>query len=126
MVLGRIRNTDTVVVGERALFREGVAALLRHASYKIIARAKWCFELRDVRPSTRILVILGVHSDDNISECCESIKCLRTLFHVAEARSPANLQQILLVGLDGYVANLRHLTVSSRKSFSPSAVPWEV
>jgi DNA-binding NarL/FixJ family response regulator len=113
-MVGRSQNTDTVIVGERALFREGVVALPRHASYKITASAKWYSELKDVRPSTgwRILVILGVDSDDNISECCESIKILRTLFPgsaivlIAEARRPANLQQILVVAPDGYVVNL--------------------
>jgi hypothetical protein len=51
-VVGRSQNTDTVIVGERALFREGVAALLRDISYKIIASAKWYSELKDVHPST--------------------------------------------------------------------------
>ena len=40
------QSTGTVIVGQRALFREGVAALLRHTPYKVIASAQRSFVCR--------------------------------------------------------------------------------
>jgi two-component system nitrate/nitrite response regulator NarL len=105
----------TVVVAQRALLREGVAALLQHTNYKVIASASGASELKDLRvpPGRRTLVILGIDdADGNIAEAAENITVLRSLFSdstivvVAEIRSPINMQQILALVPDGYIANL--------------------
>jgi two-component system, NarL family, nitrate/nitrite response regulator NarL len=107
-------STGTVIVGQRALFREGVAALLRHTRYKVIATAQRYSELRNVHASTgpRTLVILGV-DDESASEVSENIKALRSRFPsctmvvIAETRGPASFQQIMMTAPDGYVSNLK-------------------
>jgi two-component system, NarL family, nitrate/nitrite response regulator NarL len=114
-VVRRSQSTGTIIVGPRALFRESVAALLRHTPYKVIASAQRSSELKDVRApvGSRMLVILGVEdSNGNTSEAGENIKALRTRFPgstivvIAETRTPTNFQQIMMAAPDGYVANL--------------------
>jgi two-component system, NarL family, nitrate/nitrite response regulator NarL len=109
---GHSQSTGTIVVGQRALFREGVAALLRNTHYKVIATAQRSSELK-VRTSTvsPTLVILGI--DDENSNAGENIKALRSLFPgstivvIAETRHPVNFQQIMMAAPDGYVSNLK-------------------
>jgi two-component system, NarL family, nitrate/nitrite response regulator NarL len=115
-MVARSQSTGTVIVGQRALFREGVAALLRHTPYKVIATAERSSELGNVRASTgsRTLVILGVDDEtESASEVSKDIQTLRSLFSdstifvIAETRSPASLQQIIMAAPDGYVSNLK-------------------
>jgi len=108
------QSTGTVIVGQRALFREGVAALLRHTPYKVIASAEQSSELRNVRASgSRTLVILGVGETESASAVSENIKTLRSRFPdgtivvIAETRSSAIFQQIIAAAPDGYVSNLK-------------------
>jgi two-component system, NarL family, nitrate/nitrite response regulator NarL len=110
------RSTGTVIVARRDLLREGVAALLSHSPYKIVATAQRPSELRDLphtMSGSRILVILGMDdSNGGASELSENIRSLRSLFPdstivvIAENHSPANVQQIVMAGPNGYVANL--------------------
>jgi two-component system nitrate/nitrite response regulator NarL len=109
------QNTGAIIVGQRALFREGVAALLRHTSYKVIASAQRSSELKNVRVSTgsRTLIILGIDDEHgNTSQTAEKIKSLRILFPgstivvIAETRNPSGFQQIMMAAPDGYVSNL--------------------
>src|SRR6516162_50762 len=108
------QSTGTVIVGQRALFREGVAALLRHTPYKVIASAEQSSELRNVRASgSRTLVILGVGETESASAVSENIKTLRSRFPdgtivvIAETRSSASFQQIITAASDGFVSNLK-------------------
>lgn len=113
---GGSQSTGTVIVARRALLREGVAALLRHTPYKIIATAQRPTELKDLPHSTtgsRILIILGLDdSSVGASELAEDVRSLRSLFAgstivvIAESHSPANVQQIVMAAPNGYVANL--------------------
>jgi two-component system, NarL family, nitrate/nitrite response regulator NarL len=114
-VVGTSKSTGTVIVGQRALFREGVAALLRHTPYKVVATAQRPSELKDVRASagSRMLVILGINeSNGSTTEAAENIKALRSLFPasrivvIAENHGPTNFQHIMMAAPDGYVANL--------------------
>jgi two-component system nitrate/nitrite response regulator NarL len=114
-MVGHSQSTGTIIIGQRALFREGVAALLRHTRYKVVASAQRSSEIKHVHtsPGARTLIILGVEeSNGNSFEASEHIKTLRSLFPdstivvVAETHAPANFQQILMAGPDGYVANL--------------------
>lgn len=110
------QSTGTVIVARRALLREGVAGLLRHTPYKIIATAQCPSELKDLPHSTsgsRMLIILGVDdSNSDASELTENVKSLRSLFTgstivvIAESHSLASVQQIVMAGPNGYVANL--------------------
>ena len=115
-MVARSQSTGTIIVGQRALFREGVAALLRHTPYKVISTAERSSELRNVRASTgsRTLVILGIDDEtESASEVSKNIKTLRSLFPgstivvIAETRSPASFQQIIMAAPDGYVSNLK-------------------
>ena len=113
-MVARSQSTGTVIVGQRALFREGVAALLRHTPYKVIATAEQSSELRNVRASgSRTLVILGVGETESASAVSENIKTLRSRFPdgtivvIAETRSSASFEQIIMAAPDGYVSNLK-------------------
>ena len=109
------QSTGTVIVGQRALFREGVAALLRHTPYKVSATVERSSELRNVRASgSRTLVILGVDDEtESASAVSENIKTLRSRFPdgtivvIAETRSSASFQQIITAAPDGFVSNLK-------------------
>jgi two-component system, NarL family, nitrate/nitrite response regulator NarL len=110
---GGSQSTGTVVVARGALLREGVAALLRNSPYKIIATAQRPSELKNLQhpaSGSRILIIVGL--DDSNLELGENVRSLRSLFPgstivvIAESHSAANLQQIVMAGPNGYVANL--------------------
>jgi two-component system nitrate/nitrite response regulator NarL len=114
-MVGHSQSTITVVVGQRALFREGVAALLRDSLFKVVATAPRASELKELRgsPGSRKLIILGTDDGNgDVSDTSENIKALRSLFPgskivvIAEMRGSTNLQQILLAAPDGYIANL--------------------
>jgi two-component system nitrate/nitrite response regulator NarL len=114
-VVARSQTTGTIIIGQRALFREGVAALLKHTPYKIIATAQRPSELKEVRPpaGSRPLIILGVDdATEGASEASANIRALRsqipgsTIVVIAETHTPVNFQQILMAAPDGYVANL--------------------
>ncbi len=109
------QSTSTVIVGHRALLREGLVALLQYTPYKVIASASRASELKNVHvpEGRRTLVIMGI-DDGNGSgtEIAESISLLRSLFSesrvvlVAETRGPTDMQQILSLSPNGYIANL--------------------
>jgi two-component system nitrate/nitrite response regulator NarL len=110
------QSTGAVIVGQRALFREGVASLLRDTPYKVIATAERSSELRNTRASTgsRTLVILGADDEtESASKVGENVKTLRSFFPgstivvIAETRSPASFEQIVMAAPDGYVSNLK-------------------
>jgi two-component system nitrate/nitrite response regulator NarL len=99
-------------VGQRALLREGLAALLHNTPYKVIANASCRAELKEVSvpAGRRTLVIIGM-DDANGNEAAETIHGLRAtlpdsrIVVVAEMRGPFDLQKIATLA-DGYVANL--------------------
>jgi two-component system nitrate/nitrite response regulator NarL len=113
---GSGQSTGTVIVARRALLREGVAALLKHSPYKIIATAQRPSELKDLPHSTsgsRFLIIVGMdNSNGGVPEVADNVRSLRALFPsstivvIAENHSPAIVQQIMMAGPNGYVANL--------------------
>jgi DNA-binding NarL/FixJ family response regulator len=109
------QSTFTVIVGRRALLREGITSLLRHTVYKIVASAPHASELRDItlprgRPTLVILCIGGRNGD--LDESAESIRQLRSQFAgskivvVAEITAPADIQRVLALSADAYIHNL--------------------
>jgi two-component system nitrate/nitrite response regulator NarL len=114
-MVARSQSTGTVIVGQRALFREGVAALLRHTPYKVIASAQRSSEIKNVRAcaGSRTLVILGIdEGNGNASQAAENVKALRSLFPgstivaIAETSHPSSFEQIMMAAPNGYVSNL--------------------
>lgn len=111
---------STVIVGQRALLREGIASLLHDSAYKVIAGVAQTSELKSIRipAGRRVLVIFqmnGLRMDGsaaNFEDAAESIRLLRSLLPdskvvvVAETSTPVDLQQIVALGPDGYVLNL--------------------
>jgi two-component system nitrate/nitrite response regulator NarL len=116
----RVRTTasniiSTIVVARRALLREGIASLLQHSPYKVIASTASASELKDVElpPGRRTLVILGINgSNGTPDETAEDILLLRSKFAdskivvVAEITEPAEIQPVLALSPDGYIVNL--------------------
>jgi two-component system, NarL family, nitrate/nitrite response regulator NarL len=109
------QSLSTVIVGRRALLREGIASLLQHTAYKVVAGAAGAAELEDLRfpPGRRMLAILGIDgTNGNFQEVAESIQRLRSLTPdgkivlVAETSGPVDLQRILGLAPDGYILNL--------------------
>jgi two-component system nitrate/nitrite response regulator NarL len=110
------KSMSTIIVGEHTLLREGLASLLLHTPYKVIAAAAKTSELKDVRvpPGVRTLVILQIDGPGgNVEEPSESIRLLRSLFCdckivvVAETSGPVDMQRIMACAPDGYILNLR-------------------
>lgn len=104
-----------VIVSQRPLLREGLASLLQNSRFRVIASAASGPEIKDVRISSgrRVLSIVGIDdSDKGIIEAAENIKFLRLRFAetkivlVAEIRGPLDIQQIVALTPNGYIANL--------------------
>jgi two-component system, NarL family, nitrate/nitrite response regulator NarL len=113
---GGSQSTGTVIVARSALLREGVAALLKHTPYKIVATAQRPSELNDLPRATsgsRLLIVVGMdESNGEASALSENVRLLRSLFPggaivvIAESHSQVNVQQIVKAGPNCYVANL--------------------
>jgi len=97
------------------LLREGIASLLQHSAYKVIAGVAQPTELKDVKipAGRRTLVIFQFNgANANFDEAAESLRLLRSLFPdskvvvIAETNMPADLQQIVALAPDGYILNL--------------------
>jgi two-component system, NarL family, nitrate/nitrite response regulator NarL len=111
---------STVIVGQRALLREGIASLLQDSAYKVVAGVAEASELKKVRipAGRRTLVIFQMNglqldrASTNFEDAAESIRLLRSLFPdskvivVAETSAPVDLRQIATLAPDGYVLNL--------------------
>jgi two-component system, NarL family, nitrate/nitrite response regulator NarL len=108
-------STSTLIVGQHTLLREGLAALLHHSTYRVIASAGQASDLKDVRvsPDRQPLAILTV--DDTVgspAEAAENIRTLRgrftcpTIVVVAETRNPVDIQKITSLAPNAYIANL--------------------
>ncbi len=108
-------STSTIIVGQHTLLREGLAALLQHSAYKVIASASHASDLKDVRLASdrQPLAILTI--DDTVgspAEAADNIRTLRTRFAcptivvVAETRNPVDIQKITSLAPHAYIANL--------------------
>jgi two-component system nitrate/nitrite response regulator NarL len=113
--VGQSQSTSTVIIGQRALVREGVTALLQQSCYKVIATAERASELQDfcVSDGRRALAILAIDvTNGNLADAAESIRVLRARFAniktvvVVEIRGSVDMQAILTLDSDGYVANI--------------------
>lgn len=107
-------SISTVIMGQRALLREGLTSILQHTAYRIVATAATPAELKDMRlpAARRLIVILGVDgSDVSIGELGESIHLLRslvprcTIVVVVEASAPIDVQRIIEFAPDGLIVN---------------------
>jgi two-component system nitrate/nitrite response regulator NarL len=106
--------TSTVVVGRRALLREGVVSILQHTAYRIVATATTAADLKGRRlpGSQRLVVVLSVDGADvTTGGLGESIPLLRLfvdrciIFVVVEASGPIDMRRILEFAPDGLIVN---------------------
>jgi len=108
-------STSTLIVGRHALLREGLAALLQHSAYRVIASAGHVSDLKDIRVASdrQPLAILTI--DDTVgspAEAAENIRALRarftspTIVVIAETRNPVDIQKITALAPNAYIANL--------------------
>lgn len=108
-------STSTLIVGQHPLLREGLAALLQHSAYKVVASAGHASDLKDVRVASdhQPLAILTI--DDaagSPAEAADNIRTLRarfacpTIVVVAETRNPVDIQKITSLAPNAYIANL--------------------
>jgi two-component system, NarL family, nitrate/nitrite response regulator NarL len=111
----QIPSTSTVIVGQHTLLREGLAALLQHSTYKVIASAGNASGLKEIRAAQdrQPLAILTI--DDTVgspAETADNIRALRarftrpTIVVVAETRNPVDIQKITALAPNAYIANL--------------------
>jgi len=108
------KSTSIVVVGQRALLREGLTSVLQNTAYRIVAAAATPAELKDMRlPAARqLVVILAVDGADVcMGELGESIRLLRALVErctivvVVEASAAIDVQRIMESAPDGLIVN---------------------
>lgn len=108
-------STSTLIVGQHTLLREGLAALLQHSTYRVIASADHASDLKEVRVTSdrHPLAILTI--DDTIgspAEAAENIRALRahficpTIVVIAETRNPVEIKKITALAPNAYIANL--------------------
>jgi two-component system, NarL family, nitrate/nitrite response regulator NarL len=108
-------STSTVIVGQHTLLREGLAALLQHSTYKVVASAGHASDLREVRvsPDRQSLAIVTI--DDTVgspAEAADNIRILRArltcprIVVVAETRNPVDIQKITSLAPNAYIANI--------------------
>jgi len=107
-------GTSTIIIGQRALLREGLVSILQHTAYRIVATIATPAELKDMRlpAGRRFVVILAVDGADVcIGELGESIRLLRslvprcTIVVVVEASTPTDVQRFMEFGPDGLIVN---------------------
>jgi two-component system, NarL family, nitrate/nitrite response regulator NarL len=108
-------STSTVILGQHTLLREGLAALLQHSTYKVIASAGHASDLKDVRMASDRQPLAILTTDDTAgsqAETADNIRTLRTRFTcptivvVAETRNPVDVQQIASLAPNAYIVNL--------------------
>ncbi len=113
--MGSSPSTSTVIVGQHALLREGLAALLQHSPYKVIASAGRASDLKDVRVASdrRALAVLTIDDAAGSSaDAADDIRTLRTRFTcptiviVAGTHNPVDIKQIVSLAPNAYIANL--------------------
>jgi len=108
-------STSTLIVGQHALLREGLAALLQHSGYRVIASAGHASDLKEIRVASdrQPLAILTI--DDTVgspAEAADNIRTLRARFTslrivvIAETRNPVDIQKITALAPNAYIANL--------------------
>ena len=103
-----------MIVGRRALLREGIASLLQNTSYKVLVTVGSAMELEKVRlpAGRRTLAIIGVDgTNGNLESIFETINFLRSLgdckiILVAETSTPIDLERAIALAPDGYIHNL--------------------
>jgi len=108
------KGIPTVIVGQRALLREGLTAILQHTAYRIFGTAVTPADVKDMRlpGGQRLLVILGVDgADAGNSEPGETIRLLRslvprcTIVVVVETSGPIDVQRAIKFASDGVIVN---------------------
>lgn len=111
----RSKHTSTIIVGQHALLREGLVALLQHSPYKVIAIAGRASDLKDGRVTSDRQPLAILTTDDTAGssvEAADNIRILRTRFGcktvvvIAETRNPVDIQQITSLEPNGYIVNL--------------------
>jgi two-component system, NarL family, nitrate/nitrite response regulator NarL len=108
-------STSTVIIGQHTLLREGLAALLQHSSYKVVASAGNAAALKDIRVASDRQPLAIITIDDTVGsfgEAADNIRTLRSRFAcptivvVAETRNPVDVQKIASLSPTAYIANL--------------------
>jgi two-component system nitrate/nitrite response regulator NarL len=117
-------STSTIIVGQRALLREGLASLLHSTEYAVAATVSRAGDLEEASTaqSGRCLVILAIGgTNGDYEEMAENINLLRSrladvkIVVVAETAGAIDLQRIMTLAPDGYLLNLgsREILVKS-------------
>jgi two-component system, NarL family, nitrate/nitrite response regulator NarL len=108
-------SMSTVIVGQHPLLREGLAALLQHSTYKVIASTGHASDLKEIRMSSERPPLAILTIDDTVgspAEAADNIRSLRgrftcpTIVVVAETRNPVDIQKIASLAPNAYIANL--------------------
>jgi two-component system nitrate/nitrite response regulator NarL len=108
------QRISTIIIGRRALLREGIASLLQGTNYKVAGTVGSAAELKQVRlpDGRRMLAIIGIDgTNGNLDIVFEAIKLLRSLGDckvvlVAETSTPIDLDRVIALAPDGYIHNL--------------------
>jgi two-component system nitrate/nitrite response regulator NarL len=108
------QSVSTVIVGRRALLREGIASLLQNTNYRVVVTVGSAVELQQAKvpASRRLLAIIGIDgTNGNLDSIFETIQFLRSLGDckvvlVAETSTPIDLERVISLTPDGYIHNL--------------------
>ncbi len=107
------QSTSAFVIAHRTLLREGIASLLQHSEYKVVASAGHPAELKDMHGSASRpkLVLFGLENGD-YENTSLSIQSLRATYPdckviiIAETGGSIDLERILALAPDGFILNV--------------------
>src|SRR5260370_16314365 len=102
----------TILVGKSILLREGLARILRSASFRILASVSCADDLVPSKLQLHQPLFLVIHTGDDCDAAVEQVKLFRTQYPagriaiVADHYRPSELVSAFRAGANGYFAHL--------------------
>jgi two-component system, NarL family, nitrate/nitrite response regulator NarL len=107
------QNGSIIIVGQQTLMRAGVVALLQNSPYKVVASLPSASMINASSSTSKEPQLAIVTSGTRESELAENIQVLRARFPVlriivvAATDVPVDYHKVSLLGVNGYLADVR-------------------
>ena len=106
------RQAEVILVGKSTLLREGLAAILRAANFRIVASVSSADDLRPIKGTLRLPLYLIVHTGDDFDIALKQIALFRNrhadarIAVVADHHRMNELASVFHAGANGYFVNV--------------------
>ena len=107
-----MRRQEVILVGKSTLLREGLAAILRAANFRIVASVSSADDLRPIKGTLRLPLYLIVHTGDDFDIALKQIALFRNrhadarIAVVAAHHRMNELASVFHAGANGYFVNV--------------------